>query len=99
MMGLMATIHISEADAIRDVAGLLSRVRAGEEVVIHAGASPIAVIRPATERKGRLISESIAMAEAHAKELGYSPVMDADFAADMEAIIRNRTPRDTSAWD
>jgi hypothetical protein len=26
-------------------------------------------------------------------------VMDAEFAADMEEIIRNRKPRDRSAWD
>jgi hypothetical protein len=26
-------------------------------------------------------------------------VMDAEFAADLEEIIRNRKPRDTSAWD
>jgi hypothetical protein len=39
------------------------------------------------------------LAEARTKELGYKPVMDADFAADLEEIIRNRKPRDTSAWD
>jgi len=37
--------------------------------------------------------------DAHYKELGYEPTMDEDFAADMEQIIRNRKPRDTSAWD
>ncbi len=47
----------------------------------------------------RSISESIALAEARSKELGYEPVMDAEFAADMEEIIRNRKPRDISAWD
>jgi hypothetical protein len=31
--------------------------------------------------------------------LGYTPILDAEFAADMEEIIRNRKPRDTSAWD
>jgi hypothetical protein len=31
--------------------------------------------------------------------LGYEPVMDAEFAADMVEIIRNRKPCDTSAWD
>jgi hypothetical protein len=30
---------------------------------------------------------------------GYTPVMDTDFAADLEEVIRNRKPRDTSAWD
>lgn len=95
----MATIHISEAEAARDFPSLLARVRSGEEIVIEKEASPAVVLRMATEPKGRLLSESIALAEAHARELGYEPVMDAGFAADLEEIIRNRKPRDSSAWD
>ena len=49
--------------------------------------------------RGRLLSESIALAKAHAKELGYEPTMDADFAADLREIINSRKPRDLSAWD
>lgn len=94
----MAITHISEAEAIRDFARVLARVRAGDEIVIEAGSSPVAVLRAATERRGRLISDSIALAEAHERELGYAPVMDGEFAADMEEIIRDRRPR-TSAWD
>jgi antitoxin (DNA-binding transcriptional repressor) of toxin-antitoxin stability system len=94
----MAVIHISEAEAARDFAGLMTRVRAGAEVVI-GDASPAVKLSIVAARPGRLLSESIALAEAHAKELGHEPVMDAEFAADMEAIIRNRKPRDTSAWD
>jgi antitoxin (DNA-binding transcriptional repressor) of toxin-antitoxin stability system len=94
----MATIHISEADAAGDFAGLMARVRAGIEVVIESGAQPVAVLRAAAPPR-RSISESIALAEARSKELGYKPVMDADFATDMEEIVRNRKPRDTSAWD
>jgi antitoxin (DNA-binding transcriptional repressor) of toxin-antitoxin stability system len=93
----MATIHISEADAYRDFAGLLARVRAGAEVVIESGAAPGIVLRTAAPPR-RSISESIALAEARSKELGYKPVMDAGYAADLEEIIRNRKPRDTSAW-
>lgn len=95
----MAVIHISEAEAARDFAGLLARVREGAEVVIEKEASPSVVLRVAVEPRGRLLSESIALAEAHAKELGYEPRMDPEFAADLEEIIRNRKPRDTSAWD
>ena len=94
----MATIHISEAEAARDFAGLMARVRAGVEVVID-DASPAVKLSIVAEPRGRLLSESFALAEAHAKELGYEPVMDAEFAADMEEIIRNRKPRDTSAWN
>jgi antitoxin (DNA-binding transcriptional repressor) of toxin-antitoxin stability system len=98
-MVAMATIRISEAEAVRDIAALLVRVRAGEEIVIESDAAPVAFLRPATPFRGRLLSESIALADAHAKELGYEPVMDPEFAADMEEIIRNRKPADRSAWD
>lgn len=93
----MATIHISAAEAARDFAELLERVRAGAEVMIEDGPVTVAVLHaPAPPR--RTLSESIAMAEAHAQELGYEPVLDEDFAADMEEIIRNRKPR-ISQWD
>ena len=94
----MASFHISEADAARDFAGLMARVRAGVEVVID-DASPAVKLSIVASRPGRLLSESIALAEAYSKKLGYTPVMDAEFAADMEEIVRNRKPRDTSAWD
>jgi antitoxin (DNA-binding transcriptional repressor) of toxin-antitoxin stability system len=95
----MATIHIPEAEAARDLPGLLARVRAGEEIVIEREASPAVVLRVAVEPRGRLLSESIALAEAHAKEMGYEPVIDPDFAADLEEIISNRKPRAASEWD
>ncbi len=94
----MAVIHISEAEATRDFAALLARVRAGAEVVIENGTLPVAVLHAPSPPR-RSISESIALAEARSKELGYKPVMDPDFVTDMEEIIRNRKPRDTSAWD
>jgi hypothetical protein len=95
----MATIHISEADAAGDFAGLMARARTGIEIVIEKEAAPALVLRKAAEPRGRLLSESIALAEAHAKEPGDEPAMDPEFAADLEEIIRNRKPRDTSAWD
>ena len=94
----MATIRISEADAARDFAGLIARVRLGVEVVIENGAAPAVVLR-AAEPARRSISESIAMAEARTRELGYKPVMDAGFAADLEEVIGNRKPRNSPAWD
>ena len=94
----MATIHISAAEAARDFPGLLARVRAGAEVVIEEGPETVAVLS-APKPPRRSISESIAMAVARSKRLGYKPVMDADFAADLEEIIRNRKPRDFAEWD
>ena len=72
---------------------------AGAEVIIERDSRPVAVVRSAATLRGRLLSESIALAEAHAKELGYEPVMDADFADDLRDIIKSRKPRDLSAWD
>jgi antitoxin (DNA-binding transcriptional repressor) of toxin-antitoxin stability system len=96
----MATIHISEAEAAGDFAGLMARVRAGEEVVIESDARAVAVVRPAgDEFRPRLLSESIALAKKHAQELGDEPRMDPEFAADLEEIIRNRRPWNPPAWE
>ena len=95
----MATTHISESEAIRDIRGLLARAYLGEEIIIEKNAAPAIVLRKASGPRGRLLSESIALAEKHAEELGYEPRMDPEFAADLEEIIRNRKPRDTSAWE
>ena len=101
MIELMAAFHISEFEAEQDFPALMEKVRAGYEVVIESEKSPVAVLSPASLPR-RSISESIAMAEAHEKELGYSPVMDEEFASDMREIVANRRPReprDMSAWD
>jgi len=93
-------IHISEAEAASDFASLLDRVRKGAEVIIEIDARPVAVLRSAEPHPpGRLLSESIALAEAHAKEVGCEPTMDPDFAADLEEIINSRKPRNTSKWE
>ena len=87
----MALTHISDTEAVRDFAGVLAKLKAGDEIVIESGTKPIAFLRPAV---GRLLSESIAMGEA-----GPRPVMDEDFAADMREVVGKRKPRDTAAWD
>lgn len=94
----MAVIHISEADAARDLPGLLARVRAGAEIVIESDAHPAAVLR-AAEPPRRSIEECIALAKKHEEETGEAPVLDPDFAADVEEIIRNRKPWNPPAWD
>jgi antitoxin (DNA-binding transcriptional repressor) of toxin-antitoxin stability system len=93
-------IHISEAEAARDFGSVLARVRDGAEVVIDSagGGPPVATVRAVSPER-RSLSESIALAEAHAEELGYEPRMDPEFAADLEEIIDNRRPRDVSSWD
>jgi antitoxin (DNA-binding transcriptional repressor) of toxin-antitoxin stability system len=84
-------LQVNEADAVRDLAAILKRVQAGAEVVIERDAQPLAVIRSAVPAR-RTISECIALAEAHEKETGNAPVLDADFAADVEEVVGNRKP-------
>jgi hypothetical protein len=52
------------------------------------------VVRPVEAFRGRFLSESIALAEAHAKELGYEPTVDPDLVADLRDIMNSRKPRD-----
>lgn len=90
----MATIRISEADAARDFAGLLARVRAGEEVVIESGAAPVAILRmPAPPR--RSIEECIALLPEDS-----AATIDEDFARDVQqAVAAHREPLNPPAWD
>ncbi|MDZ4801202.1 MAG: hypothetical protein SGI92_23840 [Bryobacteraceae bacterium] len=74
-------MHISEAEAVRDLAAILQRVQAGAEVVIERDAQPLAVIRaPAPPR--RTISECIALMPAES-----TATIDSDFEKDVEAAI------------
>jgi antitoxin (DNA-binding transcriptional repressor) of toxin-antitoxin stability system len=92
-------IHISEEEASGNFADVLARVRAGAEVVIDGSERVVVTVRPSKPAPGRLLSESIALAEKHAKELGYEPRMDPDFAADLEEIIKNRKPWNPPEWE
>jgi antitoxin (DNA-binding transcriptional repressor) of toxin-antitoxin stability system len=87
-------IHISEADAARDFAGLLARVRAGAEVVIESGKLPVAVIHSPVPPR-RSIAECIALLPEDS-----TATIDADFAKDVEAAVEShREPLEPPAWD
>ena len=94
----MATIRISGAEAARDFAGLMDKVRAGAEVIIEDGTNPPAILRSAAPSP-RTISESIEIARRLQRETGAAPVLDADFADDVAEIVRNRKPWTPPAWD
>ena len=97
---LKDVIHVSDAEAANNLPALLDRVRGGAEVVIERDSRPVAVVSPPPAPRGRLLSESIAWAKAHAERLGYEPTMDVDFAADLEEIInRHRQPLNPPPWD
>ena len=90
----MATIHISAAEAARDFAGLLARVRAGAEVVIEDGPLAVAVLHAPTSPR-RSIEECIALLPAD------SPAtIDEDFASDVAAAVAaHREPLNPPASD
>jgi antitoxin (DNA-binding transcriptional repressor) of toxin-antitoxin stability system len=90
----MATIHISEADACRDFAGVLARVRAGAEVVIEDPASPAVVLRTAVEPPLRRLSESLRLAKEH----GSTVTLDGGFARDLEAVVNSHPEPLENPW-
>lgn len=91
-------IHISEAEAVRDFASVMVRVRAGAEVVIENGSLSPAVLRTALPMR-RTVSECIALARKHEEETSEAPVLDADFAEDVAEIVRSRKPWTPSVWE
>lgn len=91
-------IHVSEAQAVSDFADLLARVLAGAEVVVENGSLPVAVIHAPVPPR-RTLSECIALAKAREAETGEAPVLDADFAADMEDILKHRSTWNPPAWE
>lgn len=95
-------IHISEAEAASDFAAVLARVRAGAEIVIE-GREPVVIVRAgkvgAEPVRGRLLSECIALAKTHEEETGKTPVLDPDFAADVDEVVKNRKPWTPPAWE
>ena len=90
----MATIRISEADACRDFASLLARVRAGVEVVIENDSSPAVVLRPVVEPTLRRLSESLRLAKEH----GSAATLDGGFARDLEAVVDSHPEPLENPW-
>jgi antitoxin (DNA-binding transcriptional repressor) of toxin-antitoxin stability system len=91
-------IHVSQDEAATTFAALLERVAEGAEVVIENNARPVAILRaPAMEPgPGLLISESIALAKAHAS----TATLDGGFERDLNEIIdRNRETYTPPKWE
>jgi hypothetical protein len=94
------TLRVTEAELARNVHAVLARVREeGLEVIVEQDHRPIAIIKT-PEGPGRKLSECIAIAKAYENNLGYAPVPDADFAADVQAAIdAHREPLNPPEWD
>ncbi len=90
----MAVIHISEADAARDFAGLMARVKTGAEIAIENGSGTIAVLHLPVP-VGRTMAECIALLP----NTSFATI-DEDFTRDVaEAIAEHREPLKPPAWD
>jgi hypothetical protein len=55
--------------------------------------------RSAAEQERRTIFVCIALAKAHEEETGKAPVLDPDFAEDVEEILNHRKPWSPPAWE
>jgi len=95
----MATLRITDAELVRDLHAVLSKVQDGVEVIVEQDHRPVAVIKT-PEVAGRRISTSIALAKAREEQIGHAPVPDPDFAADVQAgIDAQRAPLTPPSWD
>ena len=88
------TVRLTSAEVIHNIASILDRVGRGTEVIVDGEKGPVAVIRPAAPPI-RLLSECIALAEAHGSKI----TLDEGFSRDLEEVIASREPLDASAWD
>ncbi|MBV9340890.1 MAG: hypothetical protein JO159_08375 [Acidobacteria bacterium] len=86
----------AEASNFAEVPGTGAR-RAEIVIESQCGKLPIAVVRPA-EAHVRFFSESLLLAQEHAKELGHEATLYPDFATDLEEIINSCKPRQISSF-
>ena len=92
----MATLHMTEAELVKNIESVMEQVRQGNEIVIKNDNREIAVLKPAKPPAGRMISEVIA--DLKARNTG--ALMDADFARDIEEGIKAMNqPWDPRRWD
>jgi antitoxin (DNA-binding transcriptional repressor) of toxin-antitoxin stability system len=94
----MAVIHISEAEAAKDFAELIAKVRGGAEVVIEDGLTPVArLVAPLSVAREyiRPISESLRIA----RERGSTALLDGSFARDVEDGIAGHQEPIQDPWE
>jgi antitoxin (DNA-binding transcriptional repressor) of toxin-antitoxin stability system len=90
----MATIHISQAEAERDLSDLIARVDKDTSFLIENGSEPVAVLQAAPPRK-LSFEERLALLPEDSEG-----VIDDQWSADLdEALERHRAPLDRNLWD
>jgi antitoxin (DNA-binding transcriptional repressor) of toxin-antitoxin stability system len=90
----MAQVHISEAEFVRDIASVLTRVQSGAEIVIERNSRPVAILRPAELRRRKLSEIMAALPESS------TAALDPSFASDVQSFIDRRLePLRPPEWD
>ena len=79
----MAILHVTEAEAARDLPNLLLKVRAGERILIESGSVLIAILA-APEPQPASLSEAIRRSE----ERGANVTLDHKVGKHLEEIVR-----------
>ena len=91
----MATVHMTEAEVVKDIADVLAKVRQGVEIVVERDHRTVAFIKP-SKPEGRMISEVIADLKAR----GSKAAIDDEFARDIqEGSNAHREPWNPPSWD
>ncbi len=81
----MAILHVSEAEAARDLTALLNQLSCGTEIRIDRGDQTIAILQPPSAIPVRkTLSEAI----RHAEERNSPVTLDDQWGADLEAVIK-----------
>jgi hypothetical protein len=89
------TVRITEAELARDIHGVLAKIQEGVEVIVEQDHRPMPVIK-APQGTGRLLSESIALAQAR----GSTATLDDGFMRDVEEGIASRSlPWNPPDWE
>jgi len=70
----MAVVHIADTEPGRDLAGIMARVSAGDEIIINNGYLTVAMV-PSVIPSRRSVSQCIALAKRHEVESGEIPVL------------------------
>jgi len=89
----MAVIHISEEEAARDLAGLIDKVRTGQQVQIDRGTESFALV-PASP-VGWTTTDALRRSEVRGSQV----TLDDDFGDDMEEIMRFNRQERPSPWE
>jgi hypothetical protein len=95
MISVMAAVHIAEREAVRDFRAVLSRLDAGDDVLIDRDGSTVSL--RSTPTRGKTVAEAIAILKSRSN----LPSGDTAFADDIErAMNRMRSlPSYPSPWD